>query len=676
MTMAVSSTSGVLASPGLGSGLDINGIVGKLMSVESQPLTALAAKEASYQARITAFGTLKGGLSALQTALSGLLDARTMKTTTASLADASLASVAAGSAAVSGSYSVKVSLLAQAHKIASRGFASINDAVGSGTLTFSFGAFDGALFTANADAPSRTVTIAPSQNTLAGIRDAVNAANIGVSATIVNDGSSSGNHLVFSSVATGAANSLKLAVADGDATHTDMTGLSQLAYDPAALYGFGKNMEQKVAAQNASLVIDGIAISKASNTVTDAIQGVTLNLAKASPDSTTTLTIATDSTSISKSVAGFVKAYNDLAASIAGLTKYDVANKKAAILTGDSAPRIAQSQLRSILGTALTGTGLSLTSLSQVGVSFKADGTLTLDSARLSAAITSDASSVSRVFAAMGSATDSLVTVTATGAKAVPGTYPLVVSQLATQGKAVGSLTAGLTITAGVNDTLRVVIDGTAADVTIAAGSYATAAALAAELQSKINGNAALSADGARVSVTESAGVLSLTSAMYGSESTVVVAGNAATGLFGVPTGNAGLDVAGTIGGFSALGNGQTLSADGGESDGLKLSITGGNTGPRGDVVYTQGFAWKLDQALTSLLGSEGVVTANTNGISKRIQDIADRREALQTRLEKIQANYLAQFRALDQLLSSMSTTSSYLTQQLANLPGSANSNK
>ena len=188
-----------------------------------------------------------------------------------------------GSAPCQAATRSRVNSLAQAHKIASTGFASTNDAVGSGTLTFSFGSFDGATFTANADAPAKSVTILPGQNTLSGIRDAVNAAGIGVTATIVNDGSPSGNRLVFSSTATGAAMSLKVGVADDDATHTDTAGLSRLAYDPAAAVGAGRNMEQKVAAQNASLTIDGIAISKASNTVTDAIEGVTLHLAKAEP---------------------------------------------------------------------------------------------------------------------------------------------------------------------------------------------------------------------------------------------------------------------------------------------------------------------------------------------------------------------------------------------------------
>lgn len=674
--MAVSST-GSLASPGLGSGLDVTAIVAKLMAVESQPLTALATREASYQARITAFGTLKGGLAALQTALAGLLDPKAMKTTTASVTDTTLATVAAGTGAVPGSYAFKVSALAQAHKIASTGFAGTGDTVGSGTLQFSFGTFDGTTFAANPDAPAKSVTIAPGQATLAGIRDAVNAAGIGVTAGIVNDGSATGNRLVFTSAATGAAMSLKVTVIDDDANPVDASGLSRLAYDPAAAIGAGRNMEQKVAAQNAALTIDGIAISKASNTISDAIEGVTVNLVKANPDVNTTLTVATDTSGIAKSVAGFVKAYNDLQASITGLTKYDVANKKAAVLTGDAAPRTVQTQLRQLLGDTLSGSGLSLTTLQEAGVAFKADGTLGLDAAKLDAAIKRDAAGVTRLFAAVGSATDSLVSVAGTGSKTVPGSYAVDVTRLATRGSAAGSAVAGLVITAGVNDTLAVTIDGVAASVTLAAGTYASAAALAAEVQSKVNGASALAAAGAKVSVTEAGGVLTLTSQRYGSASTVAAAGNAAADLFGTPAVTAGVDVAGTIGGLPATGSGQTLAGVAGNpTEGLQLTIAGGATGARGNAIYTVGFAWKLNQALTSLLGSDGPVSASTEGLNQRIADIADRREALKLRLDRVQATYLAQFRALDRLLSSMNTTSTYLTQQLANLPGVTDNGK
>ncbi len=664
--MAISNVSGMLASPGVGSGLDVTGIVNKLMTAESAPLTALTRQEASYTARISAYASLKGALAALQSSLTGLTDTRSMQSVTASIADATLASVAAGSTAVPGSYSLKVSQLAQAHKIASAGFASVDSAVGSGSLSFSFGTYAGGVFTANADAAAQSVAIAAGQNTLAGIRDAVNAAGIGVTATIVNDGTT-GNRLVFSSATTGAANSLKVTVADADTTHTDLAGLSQLAYDPAALVGGG--MTQKVAAQNALLLIDGIDISKATNTVSDAIQGVTLNLAKADSLVTTTLTVTSDTSSIAKSVGAFVKAYNDLASMISSATKYDTVNKKASVLTGDSAPRIIQSQLRAIVGSTLSGSGLTMTALSQAGVSFKVDGTLALDSAKLAAAVSRDATGVGRLFAAVGSASDSLVTVTGTGSKATPGSYAVDVTQLATQGKAVGAATAGLTITAGGNDTLTVTIDGTAATVTLAAGTYATAAALAAEVQSRINGAAALAAVAAKVTVTQSAGVLTLASARYGSASTVEVSGTGVTDLFGAVAVTAGVDVAGSIGGFTATGSGQTLTgATATAVEGLQLQVNGGATGARGDVAYTQGYAAKLNQALGSLLGSGGVVSTSTDTANKRIKDIADRREVLQLRLDKVQANYLAQFRALDQMISKMNATSTYLTQQLDTL--------
>ncbi len=664
--MAVTSTTGSLATPGVGSGLDITSIVSKLMTVESQPLTALAAKEASYQAKISAYGSLKSGLAALQSALTGLIDVRSMKSVKASIADSTLASVSAQSTAVPGSYSMKVSLLAQAHKVSSSGFASTTSTVGTGSLTFTFGTYAAGTFTANGEAAAKSVTIGAGQNTLAGIRDAVNAAGIGVTATIVNDGSVSGNRLVFTSVASGAANSLKVTVADDDTTNGDALGLSQLAYDPAGTAGNGRNMAETVAAQNAQLVIDGISVTKSSNVITDAIQGVSINLTKADPAVTTTLTVTSDTSGIAKSVQEFVKAYNDLATSIVTATKYDATNKKAAILTGDSAPRIIQSQLRAIVTGSLAGSGLSLTTLSQVGVSFKVDGTLSLDTAKLNAAITADPSGVGRLFAAVGSASDSLASVSVTGTKTTPGSYALNVSRLATQATAVGSTAASLQVVAGVNDTMTVTIDGTEATVTLAAGTYATAAALAAEVQSKINGSAALASAGARALVTETGGVLTLASAQYGSSSVVALSGNAVAGLFGTATISAGVDIEGTIGGYAATGSGQTLSGTTGSAiEGIKVVVNGGATGARGDVVYTQGFGSKLSQALSNLLGSDGVVSTSTATANRQIKDITDRREVLQLRLQKVQANYLRQFQALDQMISSMNATSSYLTQQL-----------
>jgi len=222
----------------------------------------------------------EANLAALQGTLAGLKDAQSLRSLSASVADSSVATATAASSGVAGSYAVEVTQLAQAHKVASSGFANTTDTVGTGTLTFAFGTFDGAAFALNGTTPTRTVSIGSGQQTLSGIRDAVNTANIGVTATIVNDGSVAGNRLVFTSNTSGAANSLKVTVADSDTNDVDASGLSQLAYDPAAAVGNGRNLTQKVVAQNALLSIDGIAVSKASNIVSDAIQGVTLNLLK------------------------------------------------------------------------------------------------------------------------------------------------------------------------------------------------------------------------------------------------------------------------------------------------------------------------------------------------------------------------------------------------------------
>lgn len=662
-----SATSGTLTAPGTGSGLDVNGIVTKLMGVESLPLTKLATSEASYQAKISAYGSLKGALAALQSSLSSLLDARTMRGATASLSDATMGTVSASSSATPGSYSIEITQLAQSQKLVSTGLAAVTDAIGTGTLTFDFGTTSGTNF-ASSGTGTKSVTIGAGQNSMTGVRDAVNAAGIGVTATIVNDGGTAGNRLVFTSSASGAASSLKVTVADDDLGNGDAAGLSQLAYDPAGTAGNGRNLAEKVVAQDALLVVDGIAITKPANTVSDAIQGVTLVLAKKTSGVATTLTVNADSSAITRGVQGFVKAYNDLAGTITSLTKYDAVNKKASILTGDAAARLIQTQMRAMLGTTASTTNSAFSTLSQVGVSFKADGTLALDSSKLASALGKDSASVAALFASVSSAGDSLVTTNVIGSKTKAGIYALNVTQIATQGKAVGTGPAVLTVVAGVNDTLKATINGVATSVTLSAGTYGSSAALATEVQSKLNG---VLSTGSSVKVSQSGGVMTLTSSTYGSTSSVSVSGNATADLFGgAATETVGVDVAGSIGTATATGTGQTLiAASGSDAEGITALVSGGSTGVRGDIRYTQGYAARLNSVLDSLLGTNGMMAASTDGITRQITDIGHRRDQLQARLVKIEATYRAQFSALDSLLNNMNFTSTTLTQQLAALP-------
>ncbi|MCX7142802.1 MAG: flagellar filament capping protein FliD [Proteobacteria bacterium] len=488
-----------------------------------------------------------------------------------------------------------------------------------------------------------------------------------MTAGVVNDGS--GYRLTLTSKDTGAANALRVIVADDDTTHTDTSGLSQLMFDGRT--GGVQNLTQSAAAQNASVTIDGIVISKASNTITDAIEGVTLNLLKQSTAGTTSLTVARDSAGITSAVQSFVKAYNDATKALSDSSAYNAATKQAAILQGDSAVRSIQTALRSTLSSALSTAGGGLTTLSDIGVSFQKDGTLALDSSKLQTIVNDPTKDISTLFAAVGKPTDSLVSFTSASSSTKAGTYAVNLTQIAAQGAALGNFTVAgtTTITAGLNDALTLSVDGVAAAVTLAAGDY-TPAQLAAQIQSKINGVSMLSAAGSAVTVSLASGTLSITSNRYGSTSIVGgIAGSALADTFGTLdyTNGTGKDVAGTIGGVAATGSGQTLSGSG-DATGLSIKVTGGATGDRGSVKFARGYATQLDTLLTTMLASDGMISTRTNGINSSIKDIGSRREALNARLAIVQARYQKQYSALDVMISNMNQTSTYLTQQLASI--------
>jgi flagellar hook-associated protein 2 len=663
-----------ITAPGAGSNLDVNSIVSQLMAVERRPLDLLAQREADYQAKLSAFGTLKGALSAFQSVMQGLSDSAKFQAVKAGAADDSILNATANGKgkAVPGSYSVEVQQLAQQQKVRSDGFASLSSAVGSGTLTIQYGTYDSGnnTFSLNSAKAAQTITVDPSNSTLAGVRDAINAANAGVSATIINDGAS--NRLVLTAKDTGAANSLRITVSDDDGTNIDSSGLSQLSFDPTATAGVGRNLTQVQAAQDAKLQIDGIGVSKPSNTITDAIEGLTLNLLKTNTGSPTTLDVARDSAGVKTSVETFVKAFNSINQTLKDLGGYNSATKKGGILQGDSTALSIQRGIRSALTTAVGQIAGGFTSLSQIGVAFQKDGTLALDSTKLQAAMDSGFDQIGGLFAMRGTSSDSLISYDSASDKTVAGNYALAVTQLATRASLAASQAAGLTIVAGVNDQLDVSVDGVAASVTLTAGTYGSADSLAAEVQSKLNGAAALTTASVSVVVSQSAGVVSITSTQYGSNSSVSLnGGNGATNLMGAaPASAAGVDVAGNINGVAAIGSGQILTAAAAQpAEGLRLAINGGALGARGTVNFSRGYADQLNKLATNLLATDGIIAGRVDGINTSIKDIDRRQDDFNQRLTAVEARYRAQFSALDTMLNSLNQTSQFLQQQLATLP-------
>ena len=660
------SSMGGISSPGIGSGLNVNAIVSALMTVESQPINLLNQQESSYQAKLSAYGSMTAALSSFQSSVATLTSQSTFQTLSATPSDTTVLTAAAANNASTGNYSINTTALAQAQTLVASGQASTTSAIGTGastTLTFSFGTTSGNTFTQDPTQGTKTVTIDSSNNSLQGIADAINAANIGVTASIVNDGSSTPYKLELTS-STGANHSMEITVS-GDATLQSL-----LSYSP----GGSQSMTQTVAGQDAALTVNGLSIASPTNTVTSAISGVTLNLLKTG---TSTLSITNNASSVATAVQSFVTAYNTLHGALSPLTAYDSTTQQGGPLLGDYTAMSVQTQLSGVLVSAVPGlSGNSgITTLGQLGISLNKDGTLSLDNTKLQSAISSNLSDIAGMFASVGKTTDSLVNYVSSTSNTQPGSYSVDVSQLATQGKSVGSanLNGGITITAGSNNTLSLTLDGISSSVTLPAGTY-TSSQLTTLVQSAINGDTAFSSAGSSVavSVAPTTGYMTITSNRYGSASNVAVSNTSAgLALMGsTSTSTAGVDVAGTIDGIAATGSGQNLTGlTGTPTDGLTIQIAGGSLGNRGTINYSQGYATGLSNAITGILSNSGQIASATNGINANITDIKNQITAMNAHLAMVQQNYMSQFTALDVLMGTMQSTSSYLTQQLANLP-------
>ncbi len=522
----------------------------------------------------------------------------------------------------------------------------------------------------------KSVSIDPGNNSLQGIRDAINAAKIGVTASIVNDGSATPNRRILSSDTIGASNNMKVTVNGGDPELVNLLG-----HDPVGT----RNLSEIAAGKDTSLEVDGIPITKATNSINDVIQGVTLNLLSPS-EGPERLDVTRDTGAVKTSVDDFVKAYNELKKVVTELTAYNAATKKGAALQGDSAMRSLETQIDTILSTPLGTPAGSLTTLSQIGVSKQTNGTLAIDATKLNNAIETKFNDVAGLFAAIGKASDSLISFKSTSAATMPGNYPVSVTALAAQGKTLGNvnLNAGATtIDSGIS--VAASVDGVSASVALVSGTYG-ATQLAKMVQDAINGNSAFSSHGKSVTaLIDRNGFLNIKSNTYGSTSAVSLSGDVAgkgtqrTGtpvaaFMGAAVSSAGVDVAGTIGvdelgkGVAATGSGQLLKSSAGKSSGLEVQIAGGQLGDRGTINYTQGYAHKLNDFANAALGNTGVLTGRLDGLSATVKSISKERDTINSRLASVEERYRRQYTKLDATLSNMNTTSTYLSQQLAKL--------
>ncbi|NDP63949.1 flagellar filament capping protein FliD [Polaromonas sp.] len=399
-----------VSSLGIGSGLDLNTLLTGLKTAEQVPLAAIQKQQTSYTTKLTAYGQLNGALSGLQSAAAALAKPELFQGIKANSTATDVLTATALPAAVSGSYAVNVTQLSQAQSLATTGQADASTNIGDGTtairVQFEFGKTVGAVFTKDADASrTQSLDIDPAHSSLSDIAKAINAkTTLGVTASIVNDGSATPFRLVLTSTKTGEASSMRITVA-GDQVDPGNTGGARLpdakiagllTNDPAA----AKTLQQTVAAQNTKLTVNGIDITSATNSVPGAVADVTMTVSKVG---TSTLTVQKDTDSAGDAIATFVNAFNSLQSVAKRLTAFDAASKSGAVLLGDSTLRNIQVGIRSALTSAQTDDGSGLTMLSQVGVSFQKDGTLALDSTKLKAALDGNISGVTHLFSGAAS---------------------------------------------------------------------------------------------------------------------------------------------------------------------------------------------------------------------------------------------------------------------------------
>jgi flagellar hook-associated protein 2 len=361
-----------------GSGIDVSSIVSQLMTIERRPLQVLQQRESQIEARLTAFGRVQSALDKLQATANVLRQGATFSAARAKASNEAATATVSGSPQV-GTYSLSVSQLARGQSMASAAFATAATDVGSGTLT---------LRNADGSAVLATINIGDSDvGTLTEVRDEINAANIAVRASLINDGGLV--RLVLNSSETGSANGFQVEV---DA------GLSGLA------------LAETQSAQDASFSINGLSLTSASNNLTNVIEGLSINLNQAPPAGSpvgstvdSEVIVEQDADSVKTAATDFVAAYNEFEKLVAELTSFDPSTKEAAVLNGESVLRRIQTSIRSLVRGTMTAPVGEHTRLSDVGFEFQSGGTLKLNETKFAAALASGSSKVARLFSATSS---------------------------------------------------------------------------------------------------------------------------------------------------------------------------------------------------------------------------------------------------------------------------------
>ena len=368
--MSISATSGVISN------IDYQSLITQLVGIRRQSITQLQTDKKGLEITNNAYSNLSSKIKDLLSAADTLRTSSAFGSFKTTVSDSNAISATAGTGASYGSPSIVVSPLANSHKMAADGVAADTSTIAAGAGSFSFQVGAGAVQTVAVDATT----------TLTSLKDSINALNAGVSASVVNDGSGPNPYrLILTGTSTGTSSSINI-------TQND-TSLA-----------FSTTLQ---AAQDATFTVDGMAFTRQTNSASDIITGVTVDLMAADPAKTVTVTVSRDTDSITESVKKLVDAYNGVASYVRMNNRYDSDTKKAYPFFGDSVARSIADDLRRVFSSSVSGLPDTMNRLLHAGVSTDKEGVMSLDTAKLKAALNSDFDGVVSLFT-KGTATTGL----------------------------------------------------------------------------------------------------------------------------------------------------------------------------------------------------------------------------------------------------------------------------
>ena len=666
----------VITIDGLNSGLDTDSIVQGLLEIQQTQLDRLELRKQEIIQEQTAFQTLETHIISFRSSASRLsrIHDNVFEARSVSVSDENSLIAVADSDAVVGSYQLTVNSLAQAHQVASQGFADKDSEITQGTFSIRLGS-----------RPAVDITVDNTNDTLQGLADSINLAQTGVSASIIKDSSlgASPYRLLLTSSETGADNAIvvdnNLAASSGGAVQPqlDFANPVQAAANAQVTLGSGPG---------------AIVVEDSDNQVDDVITGISLSLLQADAGKQVSVRVANDTTAAVEAVQDLVDGYNSLRKFVEDQTRYIPETDDAGLLLGNRALQTIESRVQSALQNVVPGLNSQSNRLSTIGVSVTETGRLTFNSSKLESILTGQeagisAANVRSLFALDGSSSSQGVKFILGSTRTIGSENPIEVdiTQAAerAQIQATNTLAASTVIGAS-NNRLDLTLDGADITVTLTSGTY-TNSELAAELESVINAHPDVLGRVVSVGLQDDGGGsnhLTIRSESYGQGSQVTIrSGNAMAdlGFTGVEN-EVGKDVKGTftVDGVveEATGSGRLLAGKFGNqyTADLQVEVTllasELGAGAEAQLTLSRGVAARLDQEIGQMLDSQsGIFKTTGDRYSTDVENIEDSIDRQREIFEQQEAELLEEFVALEQALGQLQSTSSFLSTQLANLP-------